>query len=39
MYNTDDDSQRQRLNIMKQNIITKFVSAEERRHHRKEPNV
>ena len=39
IYNTEDDSHRQRLIIMKQNIISEFISAEERRHHRKEPNV
>ena len=39
IYNTDDAAHRQRLIIMKQNIISEFISAEERRHHRKEPNV
>ena len=39
IYNTDNDSHRQRLITMKQNIISEFISAEERRHHRKEPNV
>ena len=39
IYNTDNDSHRQRLIIMKQNIISEFITAEERRHHRKEPNV
>ena len=38
-YNTDNESCRQRLITMKQNIISEFISAEERRHHRKEPNV
>ena len=39
IYNTDNDSHRQRLIIMKQNIISEFTSAEERRHPRKEPYV
>ena len=39
IYNTADASHRQRLITMKQNIISEFISAEERRHHRKEPNV
>ena len=39
IYNTDNAAHRQRLIIMKQNIISEFISAEERRHHRKEPNV
>ena len=39
IYNTENDSHRQRLIIMKQNIISEFISAEERRNPRKEPNV
>ena len=39
IYNTYDAAHRQRLIIMKQKIISEFISAEERRHHRKEPNV
>ena len=39
IYNTKDAVDRQRLITMKQNIIGEFISAEERRHHRKEPNV
>ena len=37
--NTDNDSHRQRLITMKQKIISEFISAEERRNPRKEPNV
>ena len=39
IFNTKDAVDRQRLMKMKQNIISEFISAEERRHHRKEPNV
>ena len=39
IYNTDDAAHRQRLIIMKHKIISECISAEERRHHRKEPNV
>ena len=39
IYNTDNDSHRQRLITMKQNIISEFITAEERRNPRKEPNV
>ena len=39
IHNSADASHRQRLITMKQNIISEFISAEERRHHRKEPNV
>ena len=39
IYNTKDAVDRQRLIRMKQNIISEFISAEERRHPRKEPNV
>jgi len=39
IYNTDNDSHRQRLITMKQKIISEFISAEERRNPRKEPNV
>ena len=39
IYDTNDAVDRQRLITMKQNIISEFISAEERRHYRKEPNV
>ena len=39
VYNTEDESHRWRLITMKQNIISEFISAEERRNPRKEPNV
>ena len=39
IHNTKDAVDRQRLIIMKQNIISEFISAEERRNPRKEPNV
>ena len=39
IYNAADANHRQCLIVMKQNIISEFISAGERRHHRKEPNV
>ncbi len=38
IYNTYNDSHRQRLIIMKQNIISEFISAEERRNPRNQMN-
>ena len=39
ILNTKDAVDRQRLTRLQQNIISKFISADERRYPRKEPNV
>ena len=39
IYNTDDLECQQRLVIMKQDIISEFISAKDSQHHRKEPNA